>query len=60
MSSSLKQFKARALARPGVKNANDALKQEFSLLGEVLRARTSGVIAMDSSKAYSFSHDRKV
>lgn len=39
MSSSLKRFKARALARPDVRNAYDALDAEFAFLDEVLRAR---------------------
>ena len=40
MPSSLKQFKARAMARPDVKKAYAALADEFSFLDEVLRART--------------------
>lgn len=40
MPSSLKQFKARAMARPDVKKAHTALADEFSFLDEVLRART--------------------
>jgi transcriptional regulator with XRE-family HTH domain len=39
MSSALKQFRARALARPDVKKAYEALDDEFALLDEVLRAR---------------------
>jgi transcriptional regulator with XRE-family HTH domain len=39
MSSSLKDFRARALARPEVKKAYDELKEEFAFLDEVLRAR---------------------
>jgi ribosome-binding protein aMBF1 (putative translation factor) len=35
----LKQFKARALARPGVKTAYDDLAEEFAVLDEVLKAR---------------------
>ena len=41
MSSSLKQFKARALKRPGVKKAYDGLADEFAFLDEVLKARTA-------------------
>ena len=41
MPGNLQQFKARALARPGVKKAYDALEQEFSFLDEVLKARAS-------------------
>jgi len=41
MASSLKQFKARALARPGVRKAYDALEHEFAFLDEVLKARAS-------------------
>lgn len=40
MSSSLKSFKARALARRDVKEAYDALAEEFSFLDEILKART--------------------
>ena len=39
MSSSLKRFKAKALRRPGVKNAYDALDEEFRFLDEILKAR---------------------
>ena len=39
MSSTLKQFKARAFARPGVKQAYEALEDEFAFLDEVLKAR---------------------
>lgn len=39
MSSTLKQFKARAFARPDVKQAYDALDDEFAFLDEVLKAR---------------------
>ena len=41
MASSLKQFKTRALARPGVRKAYDALEHEFAFLDEVLNARAS-------------------
>ncbi len=40
MPSTLKQFKARALARPEVKKAYDDLTDEFAFLDEVLKART--------------------
>jgi transcriptional regulator with XRE-family HTH domain len=40
MVSTLKQFKARALARPEVKKAYDELDSEFAFLDEVLKART--------------------
>ena len=40
MTSSLKQFKRRALSRPGVKAAYDASAEEFAFLDEVLKART--------------------
>ncbi len=40
MPSNLKQFKARALARPEVRKAYDALAGEFAFLDEVLKART--------------------
>ncbi len=39
MSSSLKRFRAKALAQPDVKNAYDDLDEEFSFLDEVLKAR---------------------
>ena len=39
MTSNLKQFKRRALSRPGVKAAYDASAEEFAFLDEVLRAR---------------------
>lgn len=39
MSSTLKQFKARAFARPGVKQAYDALDEEFAFFDEILKAR---------------------
>ena len=39
MTSTLKRFKARALARPGVKRAYDELVEEFAFLDVVLKAR---------------------
>jgi transcriptional regulator with XRE-family HTH domain len=39
MTSKLAQFKARAFARPGVKNAYHDLGDEFAFLDEVLKAR---------------------
>ena len=39
MSSSLKKFKTKALRRPGVKDAYDALEDEFRFLDEILKAR---------------------
>jgi transcriptional regulator with XRE-family HTH domain len=39
MTSSLKQFKRRALARPEVRVAYDASADEFAFLDEVLKAR---------------------
>src|SRR4051812_16482579 len=39
MTTSLKQFKRRALSRPSVKAAYDASAEEFAFLDEVLRAR---------------------
>ncbi len=41
MTSTFKQFKARALARPGVRKAYDALAEEFSFIDEVLNARAA-------------------
>ena len=40
MSSALQKFKKRAFAKPNVKEAYDALDDEFAFLDEVLRART--------------------
>jgi transcriptional regulator with XRE-family HTH domain len=39
MTSTLKQFKARAFERPKVKKAYDDLTEEFAFLDEVLKAR---------------------
>lgn len=39
MSSSLRRFKRQALTRPSVKDAYDALEDEFAFLDEVLKAR---------------------
>jgi transcriptional regulator with XRE-family HTH domain len=39
MVSSFKKFRSRALARPAVKRAFDALAEEFAFLDEVLKAR---------------------
>ena len=39
MTNRLRQFKQRAMARPGVKAAYDASAAEFAFLDEVLRAR---------------------
>ena len=39
MASTLKQFKTRALSRPQVRKAYEALDDEFALLDEVLKAR---------------------
>jgi hypothetical protein len=41
MTSTLKQFKARALARPEVKKAYDDLAEEFAFLDQVLKASTA-------------------
>ena len=41
MASTLKQFKARALERPGVRKAYRALEDEFAFLDEVLKARAA-------------------
>ena len=41
MTSTFKQFKARALARPDVKKAYDELAEEFSFIDEVLKARAA-------------------
>jgi transcriptional regulator with XRE-family HTH domain len=41
MASSFKAFRTRALARPEVKQAYDALVEEFSFLDEVLKARAA-------------------
>lgn len=39
MANTLRQFKARAFARPTVKKAYDDLAEEFAFLDEVLKAR---------------------
>jgi len=39
MSSSLQKFKRQAMSKPGVKEAYDALEDEFAFLDEVLKAR---------------------
>lgn len=41
MTSTFKQFRARALARPEVRKAYDELAEEFSFLDEVLKARAA-------------------
>lgn len=41
MPNTLKAFKARALARPQVKQAYDQLDSEFAFLEEVLKARAA-------------------
>lgn len=41
MSKSLRQFKARALARPDVKDEYDRSAGEFEFLDEILKARTA-------------------
>jgi transcriptional regulator with XRE-family HTH domain len=41
MSKDLKQFKARALARPEVKREYDRLAAEFEFLDEILKARSA-------------------
>jgi transcriptional regulator with XRE-family HTH domain len=41
MTSTFKEFKARALARPDVKKAYDKLAEEFSFIDEVLKARAA-------------------
>ena len=41
MTNTLKQFKARSLARPDVRKAYDELSEEFSFIDEVLKARTA-------------------
>jgi hypothetical protein len=51
MASTLKQFKARAFARPGVKKAYDDLAEEFAFLGEVLRARAETPVAPPTGRS---------
>ena len=41
MANTLKIFKTRALARPGVKKAYDRLADEFAFLDELLKARAA-------------------
>ena len=51
MTSTLKQFKRRALSRPEVKEAYDASAGEFAFLDEVLRARAeSGLTQAEVAK----------
>jgi transcriptional regulator with XRE-family HTH domain len=51
MTSSLKRFKARALARPDVRKAYDGLAEEFAFLDEVLKARAeSGLTQAEVAK----------
>ena len=51
MTSSLKRFKRRALARPEVKAAYEASAEEFAFLDEVLRARAeSGLTQAEVAK----------
>jgi transcriptional regulator with XRE-family HTH domain len=47
MSSRFDKFKARALARPGVRHAYDNLSEEFDLLDEILKARTNAGITQE-------------
>ena len=49
MTSTLKQFKARALARPKVKKAYDDLAEEFTSLDEVLKARAESALPLTHS-----------
>ena len=52
MSSSLKRFKRKAFARPGVEAAYDELAEEFAFLDEVLRARAeAGLTQAEVAKA---------
>ena len=39
MTNSLEQFKSRALSRPEVQKAYDAVAEEFALLDDALKAR---------------------
>ena len=39
MRNTLKGFKARALARPDVRREYEGLKEEFEILGQILKAR---------------------
>ena len=41
MTSTFKQFKARALTRPEVRKAYDELAEEFAFIDEVLKARAA-------------------
>jgi hypothetical protein len=41
MTSTLKQFKRRALSRPDVKKAYDAVAVEFSLIDKALKTRAA-------------------
>jgi hypothetical protein len=45
MDRTLKQFKARVLAKPAVRKSYDQLADEFASLDEVLKARTASGLA---------------
>ena len=55
MPSSLKTLKAGALARPDVREAYDALADEFSFIDQVLRASSTDVIIRAGSRALRIS-----
>ena len=61
MTSTLKQFKTRALARPKVKKAYDNLAEEFAFLDEVLKARAeSGLSQVEVATRVSDRFTRTV
>lgn len=56
----LKQFKARALARPKVKKAYDDLAEEFAFLDEVLEARAESSLVPAPAFTSEGSFDEEV
>jgi len=57
VASTLKQFKAHALARPKVKKAYDDLAEEFALLDQGLKARAESGLSQ-AEVAAGVSHRR--
>ena len=55
MTSTLKRFKVRALARPDVKKAYDDLAEEFAFLDEVLKARSGSGLTQADARAHVLS-----
>ena len=60
MTSSLKQFKARALVHPLVKKAYDALAVEFAFIDQVLKARAASGVTQSSILRQRTPKNRKI